>query len=146
MFIKSGRALDYWRLFVDGVKKKDDSVIWVTIQNQVKQDSSLYWDELSKEERKLGSALLAVKVKRERKKEVQQATYQLDDLIASINGNPSPEYRLKTAKPYHPKKRKRNYIVLKKNIKAYKLLFNVGKEAGQVIGHLHMHLLAKNNK
>jgi len=29
------------------------------------------------------------------------------------------EYRLKTAKPYHPKKRKRNYIVLKKNIKAF---------------------------
>ncbi len=97
LFRKSGRALDYWNLFTEGVKRPKDEAVWETIQNQVKQDSSLYWDDLSKEERQLGQALLAVKVEKEKKKETETATLQLDDLIATINGNPSAEYRLKTA-------------------------------------------------
>jgi hypothetical protein len=97
LFIKSGRALDYWGLFVDGVKKPKDEAVWETIQNQIKQDSSLYWGDLSKEERQLGQALLAIKVEKEQKKVIETATLQLDDLVAGINGNPSPEYRLKQA-------------------------------------------------
>jgi len=33
-------------------------------------------------------------------------------------------------------------IAAKKNIKGYKLLFNVDKEGGQVVFHIHLHLLA----
>ncbi len=32
-------------------------------------------------------------------------------------------------------------IASKNNLKGYKLVFNVGREGGQVIDHLHMHLL-----
>ena len=28
------------------------------------------------------------------------------------------------------------------NLKGYKLIFNVGREGGQIINHLHLHLLA----
>jgi len=97
LFIKSGRSLDYWRLFVEGVKKPKDISLWETIQNQVKQDSALYWDEMSREEKQLGRALLAVKVEKEQKKVTETATMELDDMVAAINGNPSPTYRLKTA-------------------------------------------------
>jgi hypothetical protein len=97
LFIKSGRGLDYWRLFLEGVKKPKDESVWETIQDQVVQDSTIYWDELSKEERLLGKALLAVKVKKEQKKVTETATMQLDDMVAAVNGNPDPTYRLKTA-------------------------------------------------
>lgn len=97
LFIKSGRSLDYWRLFLEGVKKPKDESVWTIIQNQVKQDSTLYWDELSKDERQLGQALLAVKVEKEQEKVTETATLQLDDMVATINGNPDPTYRLKTA-------------------------------------------------
>jgi len=33
-------------------------------------------------------------------------------------------------------------IINRENIKGYKLVFNVGKEGGQMIDHLHMHLLS----
>ncbi len=33
-------------------------------------------------------------------------------------------------------------ITKEKNITDYKLLFNVGRKAGQTVDHLHMHLLA----
>lgn len=32
-------------------------------------------------------------------------------------------------------------IAEKINLKGYKLIFNVGKEGGQIIGHLHLHIL-----
>jgi len=97
LFIMSGRALEYWDLFLTGVKQPKDSATWETIQKQVKQDSSLYWGELSPEERQLGKALTAIKVQTEKKRVVEQATVQLDDLMAAINGNSSPAYRLETA-------------------------------------------------
>lgn len=34
----------------------------------------------------------------------------------------------------------------KSNLKGYKLVFNVGREGGQVIDHLHLHLLGGWNK
>jgi len=34
------------------------------------------------------------------------------------------------------------FIAKEQNIKGYKLLFNVNKEGGQEIGHLHLHFLA----
>ncbi len=97
LFIMSGRALEYWDLFLTGVKQPKDSATWETIQKQVKQDSSLYWGELSPEERQLGKALTTIKVQTEKKRVVEQATVQLDDLMAAINSNPSPAYRLETA-------------------------------------------------
>lgn len=33
-------------------------------------------------------------------------------------------------------------IAQDKNLSAYKLVFNVGREAGQTVNHLHLHLLA----
>lgn len=33
-------------------------------------------------------------------------------------------------------------VAKKENLSGYKLLFNVGKDAGQVIDHIHLHLLA----
>ncbi len=33
-------------------------------------------------------------------------------------------------------------IAKEKNLKGYKLMINVGKEAGQIIDHLHIHLLS----
>ncbi len=33
-------------------------------------------------------------------------------------------------------------IAERKNIKGYKLVFNVGREGGQMIDHLHLHFLA----
>ena len=35
-------------------------------------------------------------------------------------------------------------IIKRDNITGYKLVFNVGKEGGQTIDHLHMHLLSGN--
>jgi len=97
LYKKSGRALDYWTLFIEGVKKPKDEGVWQTIQNQVKQDSTLNWDQLSKEEKQLGQALLAVKVEKEKEKETEIAMGSLDELIPMINGNPSAQYRLKDA-------------------------------------------------
>ncbi len=97
LYLMSGRALDYWDLFLTGVKHPKDSATWETIQKQVKQDSILHWAELTPEERQLGKALMTSKVQTEKKRAVEQATVQLDDLIATINGNTKPEYRLKTA-------------------------------------------------
>lgn len=94
LFVMSGRALDYWDLFIQGVVHPKDSAVWATIQDQVKYDSSLYWADLSREERQLGNALTAIKVQKEKTRVIEQATVQLDDLMATINGNPSPEYRL----------------------------------------------------
>jgi len=39
-------------------------------------------------------------------------------------------------------------VASQKKLKGYKLLINVGREGGQIIDHLHLHLLAKdiNNK
>ena len=34
-------------------------------------------------------------------------------------------------------------IAKEKNLEGYKLLFNVGREGGQIIDHLHLHLLAQ---
>lgn len=36
-------------------------------------------------------------------------------------------------------------IAEQKQIKGYKLLFNVGREGGQVVFHVHLHLLAGGN-
>lgn len=33
-------------------------------------------------------------------------------------------------------------IAKEKNLKGYKLLINVGREGGQIVDHLHLHLLA----
>ncbi len=33
-------------------------------------------------------------------------------------------------------------IAKKNNLSGYKIIFNVGKEGGQIINHLHLHLLA----
>jgi len=35
-------------------------------------------------------------------------------------------------------------IIKRDNISGYKLLFNVGREGGQTVDHLHMHLLSGN--
>ncbi|MDD5738569.1 MAG: HIT domain-containing protein [Candidatus Pacebacteria bacterium] len=35
-------------------------------------------------------------------------------------------------------------IIKRDNITGYKLLFNIGREGGQMVDHLHMHLLAGN--
>jgi len=35
-------------------------------------------------------------------------------------------------------------IAIQNNLKGYKLLINVGREGGQVIDHLHLHLLSGN--
>jgi len=35
-------------------------------------------------------------------------------------------------------------IIKRDSIKGYKLVFNVGKEGGQTVNHLHMHLLSGN--
>jgi len=37
-------------------------------------------------------------------------------------------------------------IAVNKNLKGYKLAFNVGREGGQIIDHIHLHLLAKDSK
>ena len=33
-------------------------------------------------------------------------------------------------------------IAEQKNLPGYKLVFNVGREGGQIVGHLHLHLLS----
>ena len=35
-------------------------------------------------------------------------------------------------------------IAKEKNIDGYKLLFNVGRKGGQIVDHIHLHLLATN--
>lgn len=97
LFLKSGHALEYWNLFVMGVKNRKDEEIWGDIQNQVKQDSMRYWGDWSKEEQDLARALAVVKVKKEQQKEVETATVQFDEIMATINSNSDPDYRLKEA-------------------------------------------------
>jgi histidine triad (HIT) family protein len=36
-------------------------------------------------------------------------------------------------------------IAAKKGLKGYKLIFNVGREGGQLVDHLHLHLLGGQN-
>ena len=36
-------------------------------------------------------------------------------------------------------------IAQEKDLKGYKLLFNVGKEGGQLVDHIHLHLLSGQN-
>ena len=36
-------------------------------------------------------------------------------------------------------------IAQKKGLKGYKLIFNVGREGGQIVDHLHLHLLGGQN-
>ena len=94
VFIKSGRALEYWDIFINGVKKANDQTVWENIQKQVKIDSELNWSNLSKEERALLRAFPAVKVEKERAQAAEQVAVELGDLIDAINDNESPEYRL----------------------------------------------------
>ena len=57
--------------------------------------------------------------------------------IASDNSENIARELIKTAKE----------IAKQENLNSYKLVFNVGKKAGQTIDHLHLHLLsAKNNE
>jgi len=95
--IKSKRALEYWKLFEQGVLKPKDEIVWGTIQNQIKLDSTRDWSNLSRDEQNLLKAFLEIKVKQEQIAQTQQATMQLGGLIETINSNPSPEYRLKKA-------------------------------------------------
>ncbi len=97
LFEISGRMSGYWNLFLEGVKQPKDSATWAKIQAQIKYDRDLYGAGLSSEEKKLADAFMDIKVKVERAKQTEQASVQLDDLIETINGNPSPAYRLDDA-------------------------------------------------
>jgi len=94
VYTKSGRALEYWDIFINGVKKANDQTVWENIQKQVKIDSELNWSNLSKEERALLRAFPAVKVEKEMAQAAEQVAVELDDLIEAINNNESPDYRL----------------------------------------------------
>lgn len=97
LFEISDRMMGYWNLFLEGVKQPKDSATWAKIQAQIKYDRDLFGAGLSTEEKQLADAFMDIKVKVEQAKKAEQATVQLDDLIATINGNPSPEYRLDDA-------------------------------------------------
>jgi len=97
LFKRSGRALVYWNLFTQGVLAPADTAVWKVIQDQVQTDRALYGNELCPEEIALGNALSDRKIKRVQKVAAQKAVVELDDLIETINGNESPQYRLDKA-------------------------------------------------
>jgi hypothetical protein len=96
LFIRSGRALVLWDLFTKGVLHPNDTAVWRTIQDQVESDRKRYKD-LSSDEKDLMNTLTDRKIKKEKVKVAKEAAVQLDDLIATINENSSPSYRLKKA-------------------------------------------------
>ncbi len=98
LFTRSGRVLTYWELFAGAIVMPDDTAAWNVIKRQVEQDQSLYAREVNSSEMKLGEALSAYKVKQASRVIAQETAFEFDDqIMANVNGNPDPSYRLDQA-------------------------------------------------
>jgi hypothetical protein len=96
LYKRSARVLVYWDLFTKGVRAPKDTLVWKTIQDQVQTDKSMYVAEMSAAEGQLCNALLKHKIQQVQAVVAQQAGLALDSVLAGINDNLSPEFRLKT--------------------------------------------------
>ncbi len=98
LFARSDRVLSYWSLFSEYIAGRKDTSIATKLREQVGFNSKTYASELSAAEEQLGKTFdqkLQVQAAIQEKKEIaQKASVELDDLIAEINGNNDPEYRL----------------------------------------------------
>ncbi len=101
LFTRSGRVLRYWELLSAYIIGQSDTAVSRTVTEQVDFDTKTFGNELSDAEKVLGATLvekLKVQTKIKEKKEVAQiAAVELDDLVAEINGNSDPAYRLNKA-------------------------------------------------
>jgi len=97
LYIRSGRTLDYWHLFEDFLKKRDDLETAKKITDQVSFDAENAKDYGSEESR-LGMALKnAAKVKEqkvEQKADSDEAITQYEELKDRINNNTQPAFLL----------------------------------------------------
>lgn len=97
LYAISDRALERWRLFLEGTANPGDIAKWQVVQNRISADIKLAGDQLTSEEKKLGKALANIKVATVKKEEVKATSIGLGDLIDKINSSSSPKYRLKSA-------------------------------------------------
>ncbi len=101
IFRRSDRALRYWDLFTEAIKKGKDTTAWSTLIAAVEYDRKLFADELNNKEKALGEALIKAaedKKAHETKTVVShKAVVELEGIFEEINNNPDPTYRLKTA-------------------------------------------------
>ncbi|MDH4156582.1 MAG: hypothetical protein OEW00_04835, partial [candidate division Zixibacteria bacterium] len=101
LFTRSGRVLRYWDLLSAYIIGHSDTAVSRTVTEQVDFDTKTIGNELSDAEKALGATLvekLKVRTKAIEKKEVaQKAAVELDDLVAEVNGNSDPAYRLDAA-------------------------------------------------
>jgi len=101
LYTRSDRVLRYWDLFSAYIISHSDSAASNKAIEQVDFDNKTHGNELSGAEKQL-SATLAEKLKVikkvvEKKEVAKKASIELDDLIAEINGNNDPAYRLDKA-------------------------------------------------
>ncbi|MEW6411698.1 MAG: hypothetical protein AB1483_04390 [Candidatus Zixiibacteriota bacterium] len=98
LYDRSDRVLSYWNLFSEYIAGRKDTALATKIREQVAFNVKTYASELSAAEEKLGETFdqkLQVQAAIQEKKEIaKKASVELDDLIAEINGNKDPEYRL----------------------------------------------------
>ena len=98
LFKRSGRMLGYWSLFHDFIRNREDSSYYNAIAEQVDFDARTLAAEQTSPEKALGTSLkenLRVRAERQVQRQVaRRAATEIGDVIARINGNDDPEYRL----------------------------------------------------
>jgi len=101
LFKRSSRAFVLWDLFTACVLNRADSTAWAKTVDKVELDQKLAGDELSRQEKDLGAALLSAAAARDQTQvdriTVVKAGSEFDDLVAEITRSSDPEYRLDKA-------------------------------------------------
>ncbi|UCC43988.1 MAG: GTPase domain-containing protein [Candidatus Zixiibacteriota bacterium] len=101
LYTRSGRILKYWELFTAFIAARGDTAVSGQLIEQVDFDNKTFASDQSGAEKQLGSTLTEKLQSRKevvtQKEVAKQASIELDDLIAEVNGNNDPEYRLDRA-------------------------------------------------
>ncbi|NMC42363.1 MAG: hypothetical protein GYA46_00445 [candidate division Zixibacteria bacterium] len=156
LFVRSGRTLMYWNLFLTGVGNPTDTTVWQKIQMQVKTDRTLQATNLSEAEMRLGDALMAHKIVKVQEVVAAQAATELGDLIKTINSKPSPDFRLDTAvtqlqelkASLNPAVDRAGIAMIDKYLAAAEIWSNARKFKYKVVsvpgeGHLHVEVVSR---
>ncbi|MFZ5980642.1 MAG: hypothetical protein ACOYVF_08400 [Candidatus Zixiibacteriota bacterium] len=153
---RSKRVRKYWDLFIEAIRKPDDTAVWDRIIGSIDHDKQVCGNNFNKFEETLGRELLNQKDIKVKKVAAQKAAVDLSDKIDAINSNPSPDYRLGKAVDelteimgkLDPQADKKYYQMINSYIKNAKLWKNTRKYQYKVEsvpgdGHLHIAVTEK---
>ncbi len=101
LYQRAKRALEYWKLFKQCVKNKDDRSKWNVLAEQVKYDETSYGLDFSPQENALVNSLKEA-IAGSQKTQVETAdpgliVSEFEAMAQEINGNPDPTFRLDDA-------------------------------------------------